>query len=214
MARTGCRTHILHVSSGLSVDVLRRAKAEGLPVSAETCPHYLTLDCDHIPDNATAVKYCPPIRDLHEQDALWAGLADGTLDGVVTDHSPASADMKAGTLATAWGGVSSLQVGFRAVLTGAMRRGLSLADVVRWMSCNTARLVGLDDRGDITPVLRADLAIIRPYERFVVDATALESRNPICACDGMTLNGVVTRTFVAGRDALSGVREGNLIVRP
>ena len=109
---------------------------------------------------------------------------------------------------------SSLQVGFRAVLTGAMRRGLSLADVVRWMSCNTARLVGLDDRGDITPVLRADLAIIRPYERFVVDATALESRNPICACDGMTLNGVVTRTFVAGRDALSGVREGNLIVRP
>ena len=162
----------------------------------------------------TAVKCCPPIRDLHEQDALWAGLADGTLDGVVTDHSPASADMKAGTLATAWSGVSSLQVGFRAVLTGAMRRGLSLADVVRWMSCNTARLVGLDDRGDITPVLRADLAIIRPYERFVVDATALESRNPICACDGMTLNGVVTRTFVAGRDALSGVREGNLIVRP
>lgn len=87
VARTGCRTHILHVSSGLSVDVLRRAKAEGLPVSAETCPHYLTLDCDHIPDNATAVKCCPPIRDLHEQDALWAGLADGTLDGVVTDHS-------------------------------------------------------------------------------------------------------------------------------
>ena len=214
VARTGCRTHILHVSSGLSVDVLRQAKAEGLPVSAETCPHYLTLDCDHIPNNATAFKCCPPIRDLHEQDALWAGLADGTLDGVVTDHSPASAHMKAGTLATAWGGVSSLQVGFRAVLTGAMRRGLSLADVVRWMSCNTARLVGLDDRGDITPVLRADLAIIRPYERFVVDATALESRNPICACDGMTLNGVVTRTFVAGRDALSGVREGNLIVRP
>lgn len=95
VARTGCRTHILHVSSGLSVDVLRRAKAEGLPVSAETCPHYLTLDCDHIPDNATAFKCCPPIRDLHEQDALWAGLADGTLDGVVTDHSPASADMKA-----------------------------------------------------------------------------------------------------------------------
>ena len=194
VARTGCRTHILHVSSGLSVDVLRRAKAEGLPVSAETCPHYLTLDCDHIPDNATAVKCCPPIRDLHEQDALWAGLADGTLDGVVTDHSPASADMKAGTLATAWGGVSSLQVGFRAVLTGAMRRGLSLGrrravDVVQ----HRTGLWDLTHRGDITPVLRADLAIIRPYERFVVDATALESRNPICACDGMTLNGVVTR---------------------
>lgn len=215
--RTAGGTHRLPHAYSARVQRSERGRAaagEGLPVSAETCPHYLTLDCDHIPDNATAFKCCPPIRDLHEQDALWAGLADGTLDGVVTDHSPASADMKAGTLATAWGGVSSLQVGFRAVLTGAMRRGLSLADVVRWMSCNTARLVGLDDRGDITPVLRADLAIIRPYERFVVDATALESRNPICACDGMTLNGVVTCTFVAGRDALSGVREGNLIVRP
>lgn len=217
--RTAGGTHRLPHAYSARVQRSERGRAaagedQRLPVSAETCPHYLTLDCDHIPDNATAFKCCPPIRDLHEQDALWAGLADGTLDGVVTDHSPASADMKAGTLATAWSGVSSLQVGFRAVLTGAMRRGLSLADVVRWMSCNTARLVGLDDRGDITPVLRADLAIIRPYERFVVDATALESRNPICACDGMTLNGVVTRTFVAGRDALSGVREGNLIVRP
>lgn len=217
--RTAGGTHRLPHAYSARVQRSERGRAaagEGrtMPVSAETCPHYLTLDCDHIPDNATAFKCCPPIRDLHEQDALWAGLADGTLDGVVTDHSLASADMKAGTLATAWGGVSSLQVGFRAVLTGAMRRGLSLADVVRWMSYNTARLVGLDDRGDITPVLRADLAIIRPYERFVVDATALESRNPICACDGMTLNGVVTRTFVAGRDALSGVREGNLIVRP
>lgn len=217
--RTAGGTHRLPHAYSARVQRSERGRAaagEGrrTAVSAETCPHYLTLDCDHIPDNATAFKCCPPIRDLHEQDALWAGLADGTLDGVVTDHSPASADMKAGTFATAWGGVSSLQVGFRAVLTGAMRRGLSLADVVRWMSYNTARLVGLDDRGDITPVLRADLAIIRPYERFVVDATALESRNPICACDGMTLNGVVTRTFVAGRDALSGVREGNLIVRP
>lgn len=162
VARTGCRTHILHVSSGLSVDVLRRAKAEGLPVSAETCPHYLTLDCDHIPDNATAVKCCPPIRDLHEQDALWAGLADGTLDCVATGHSPADAGMKAGTFATAWGGVSSLQVGFRTVLTGALKRGFASSDVVRWMSRNTARLAGLDDRGEIAPGLRADLAIVRP----------------------------------------------------
>lgn len=162
VARTGCRTHILHVSSGLSVDVLRQAKAEGLPVSAETCPHYLTLDCDHIPDNATEFKCCPPIRDLREQDALWEGLADGTLDCVVTDHSPADAGMKAGTFATAWGGVSSLQVGFRTVLTGALKRGFASSDVVRWMARNTARLAGLDDRGEIAPGLRADLAIVRP----------------------------------------------------
>ena len=126
--RTGCRTHILHVSSGLTVDILRDTKAKGLPITAETCPHYLTLDCDHIPDGNTAFKCCPPIHDMHEQDALWQGLVDGTLDFIATDHSPADAKMKSGTLATAWGGVSSLQVGFRAVLTEAMRRGLGLAD--------------------------------------------------------------------------------------
>lgn len=223
--RTAGGTHRLPHAYSARVQRSERGRAaagEGrrnCQVSAETCPHYLTLDCDHIPDNATAVKCCPPIRDLHEQDALWAGLARRHVGWCRHRSFPASADMKAGTLATAWGGVSSLQVGFRAVLTGAMRRGLSLADVVRWMSCNTARLVGLDDRGDITPVLRADLAIIRPYERFVVDATALESRNPICACDGMTLNGVVTRTFVAGgtrspecgRGILSFVRESESV---
>lgn len=143
VARTSCRTHILHVSSGLTVDSLRQAKAEGLPVSAETCPHYLTLDCDHIPDNATEFKCCPPIRDLREQDALWEGLADGTLDCVVTDHSPADAGMKAGTFATAWGGVSSLQVGFRTVLTGALKRGFALSDVVRWMPRTPHVLQGL-----------------------------------------------------------------------
>lgn len=212
VARTGCRTHILHVSSGLTVDVIRQAKAEGLPVSAETCPHYLTLDCDHIPDNATAFKCCPPIRDSHEQDALWRGLVDGTLDFIATDHSPADAKMKSGTLATAWGGVSSLQIGFRAVLTSALQRGLGLADVIRWMSQNTARFAGFTDRGVIAPGKRADLVVIRPNERFTVDATTLKSRNPISAFDGMTLNGVITHTFVGGAD--TEAREDNIITRP
>jgi allantoinase len=210
--RTGCRTHILHVSSGLTVDALRDAKAKGLPITAETCPHYLTLDCDHIPDNATAFKCCPPIRDLREQDALWRGLVDGTLDFIATDHSPADASMKSGTLATAWGGVSSLQVGFRAVLTEAMKRGLGIADAIRWMSCNTAKFAGFHDRGEIAPGKRADLVIIRPGERFTVDAAALKSRNPISAFDGMALNGVITRTFISGKG--TEARESNLIARP
>ena len=209
---TGCRTHILHVSSGMTVDVIRRAKAEGLPVTAETCPHYLTLDCDHIPDNATAFKCCPPIRDLDEQDALWQGLVDGTLDFIATDHSPADAAMKSGNLATAWGGVSSLQVGFRAVLTGARRRGLGLADAVRWMSGNTARFAGLADRGAIAEGKRADLAVLRPDAQFTVDARQLLSRNPISAFDGMTLNGVVTRTFIAWHTPQ--VCADNLVTRP
>lgn len=209
---TGCRTHILHVSSGLTVNVLREAKSKGLPISAETCPHYLTLDCDHIPDDATAFKCCPPIRDLHEQDALWQGLADGTLDFVATDHSPADAKMKAGPLATAWGGVSSLQVGFRAVLTKASEKGIGMTDVIRWMSYNTAQFARLHDRGEIAPGKRADMAIIRPGERFTVDASTLESRNPISAFDGMVLNGVITRTFVSGKG--TEAVQGNLIARP
>lgn len=196
--RTGCRTHLLHISCGASLDVIREAKAKGLPITAETCPHYLTIDCDHIPDGNTAFKCCPPIRSLDEQDALWAGLVDGTLDFIATDHSPATAAMKAGGLAKAWGGVSSLQVGFRAVLTEAKRRGLGLADAVRWMSENTARFAGLHDRGAIAPGMRADLVVIRPDERFTVHADELLSRNPISAFDGRVLDGVISRTMIGG----------------
>ncbi|WP_314688525.1 allantoinase AllB [uncultured Bifidobacterium sp.] len=210
--RTGCRTHILHVSAASTVSVLAGAKADGLPVTAETCPHYLTLDCDHIPDDDTAFKCCPPIRDLKEQDGLWKGLVDGTLDIVVTDHSPTTAAMKAGSLATAWGGVSSLQVGFRAVLTQARRRGLGLADVVRWMSSNVASFAGFGDRGAIAEGRRADLVVIRPDDTFVVDASRLASRNPISAFDGMTLNGVVSDVLVGGRTPAAGA--DHLISRP
>ncbi|MCH9276568.1 allantoinase AllB [Bifidobacterium amazonense] len=214
--RTGCRTHLLHISCGASVDEIRTAKAKGLPLTAETCPHYLTLDCDHIPDGNTAFKCCPPIRSLDEQDRLWQGLVDGTLDFVATDHSPADAKMKAGTLATAWGGVSSLQVGFRAVLTGARRRGLGLADAVRWMSANTAAFAGFHDRGAIAPGKRADLAIIRPDDTFTVHADELLSRNPISAFDGAVLNGPISRTIIGGRtvDVNAAGDPSNLIRRP
>lgn len=196
--RTQCRTHILHVSSGQTTAVIAAAKAEGLPITAETCPHYLTLDCDTIPDGNTAFKCCPPIRDKQEQDRLWQALLDGVLDIVVTDHSPTTPHMKAGSLATAWGGVSSLQVGFRAVLTAAQQRGLTLADVVRWMCANTAEFAGLHDRGVIAVGKRADLTVLRPDACFTVDATTLASRNPISAFDGMTLDGVVTHTLIGG----------------
>ena len=217
--RTGCRTHLLHISCGASVDEIRAATAKGLPLTAETCPHYLTIDCDHIPDGNTAFKCCPPIRDLDEQDRLWQGLVDGTLDFIATDHSPADAKMKAGTLATAWGGVSSLQVGFRAVLTEAKRRGLGLADAVRWMSTNTARFAGFHDRGAIAPGTRADLVVIRPDESFTVHADELLSRNPISAFDGRTLDGVISRTMIGGAtvhpaDRSEAGEATNLIARP
>ncbi|KFJ03640.1 allantoinase AllB [Bifidobacterium subtile] len=212
VAETGCRTHILHVSSGQTVGVIADAKKSGLPLSAETCPHYLTLDCNHIPDGDTAFKCCPPIRDKHEQDQLWQGLADGVLDIVVTDHSPTTAQMKSGPLATAWGGVSSLQVGFRAVLTEAKRRGFALPDVVRWMSAGSAQFVGLNDRGEIAPGKRADLVVLRPDESFTVHASELLSRNPISAFDGATLDGIVGRVLIGGVEPAA--RPSNLITRP
>lgn len=120
--------------------------------------------------------------------------------------------MKAGPLATAWGGVSSLQVGFRAVLTKASEKGIGMTDVIRWMSYNTAQFARLHDRGEIAPGKRADMAIIRPGERFTVDASTLKSRNPISAFDGMVLNGVIARTFVSGKG--TEAVQGNLIARP
>lgn len=127
--------------------------------------------------------------------------------------------MKAGTLATAWGGVSSLQVGFRAVLTEAKRRGLGLADAVRWMSTNTARFAGFHDRGAIAPGTRADLVVIRPDESFTVHADELLSRNPISAFDGRTLDGVISRTMIGGAtvhpaDRSEAGEATNLIARP
>lgn len=199
--RTGCRVHILHVSSGAAVDLIRAAKAEGVPITAETCPHYLVFRDDEIPDGNSAYKCCPPIRGAKDQDALWEGLADGAIDCIVSDHSPADAAMKAGGLATAWGGVSGLQVGFRAVLTEARRRGFSLAQVVEWMSESTANLVGLNDRGRIAPGTQADLVVVDPDQEFTVDVNDPQfwfSRNPISAYDGLVLQGAVLTAYVGG----------------
>ncbi len=132
--------HVLHLSSADALPLLAEAKADGVRVTAETCPHYLTLTAEEVPDGASAFKCCPPIREAANQDLLWQALADGTLDCVVTDHSPSTANLKTDDFATAWGGISGLQLSLPAVWTEARRRGHTLEDVVRWMSTRTARL--------------------------------------------------------------------------
>lgn len=199
---TGARVHVLHLSSARALDLIADARAEGLPVTVETCPHYLCFAAETIPDGASQFKCCPPIRDAGNRDELWHALRSGVIDMIVSDHSPATAEEKnrgAGDLQQAWGGVSGLQVGFAAVAHEARRRGIALNDVSRWMSHNTADLVGLRTKGRIAVGADADLAVYDGAAEFQVEAALLAHRNPMSAFDGMRLAGRVTETLVRGR---------------
>ncbi|MGZ8738141.1 MAG: allantoinase AllB [Nocardioides sp.] len=199
---TGCRMHVVHLAAATALPLLRAAHDAGVPVTAETCPHYLTFSVDEIPPGATSFKCCPPIRDATNRDRLWEGLADGTLIGVVSDHSPCPADLKAldtGSFADAWGGVSSLQVGLPAVWTGARDSGRGLADVVRWMASGPAARAGLSHKGLIEVGADADLCVLAPDESFEVDPEALQHRHPVTPYSGRRLFGVVRATWLAGR---------------
>ena len=165
--RTGARAHILHLSSAAALPMLAAAKAEGLPITVETCPHYLVFDEAHIPDGATEYKCCPPIRDTANQDALWAALQDGTIDMVVSDHSPSTADRKFagdGDFDVAWGGVAGLQFGLAAVWTAARTRGIPLETVLPWFTSAPADVVGLGAKGRIAPGADADLVVLDPEQ--------------------------------------------------
>lgn len=217
--RFDARVHVLHLSSADALPLLAEAKADGVRVTAETCPHYLTLTAEEVPDGASAFKCCPPIREAANQDLLWQALADGTLDCVVTDHSPSTADLKTDDFATAWGGISGLQLSLPAVWTEARRRGHTLEDVVRWMSTRTARLAGLDTRkGAVAPGHDADFAVLAPDAAFTVDPAALQHRNPVTAYAGRTLRGVVRSTWLRGERVYHNreftAPRGRLLTRP
>ncbi|TDE26883.1 allantoinase AllB [Nonomuraea mesophila] len=196
---TGARVHVLHVSSAACLDVLEQAQARGVAVTAETCPHYLTLAAEQVPEGDTAYKCCPPIRAEANRDLLWDGLGRGVLSCVVSDHSPSPAELKVPDFAAAWGGVASLQLGLRAIWTEASRRGYGLADVVRWMSANPAALAGITGKGGIAPGHDADLVAFDPAASDPVDAAALHHRNPVTAYHGRTLKGAVLTTWLRGR---------------
>lgn len=200
---TGGRVHILHLSSSDALAMLAAARREGVAITAETCPHYLTFSAEAIPDGATQFKCCPPIREAENRERLWQGLADGVIDCVVSDHSPCTADLKrfdTGDFGQAWGGIAGLQVGFPAVWTGARQRGFALTDVVRWMAERPAELVGLQHKGKIAIGCDADLCVFAPDEEFTVDAATLHHRNPVSAYHGRTLTGVVRSTWLRGNE--------------
>jgi allantoinase len=197
---TGARVHVVHVSSARVLPMLAEARRAGARITAETCPHYLIFAAEDIPDGATQFAACPPVREGDNRDLLWQGLADGTLDMIVSDHSPCAPSMKAdGDFGRVFGGISSLEVGPRAVWTHAAKRGFGLEQLCRWMSEKPAALGGFGDRGRIAIGQRADLCVFDPDGEQTVHADALRHRHAVTPYDGVTLRGSVIQTWLAGR---------------
>jgi allantoinase len=212
---TGCRVHILHLSSSDALPMIASARRDGVRVTVETCPHYLTFTAEEIPDGATQYKCCPPIREADNRELLWQGLADGVIDLVVSDHSPCTPELKrfdVGDFGVAWGGVSSLQLGLPAVWTEARRRGHSLRSVVDWMATRPAAFAGLLRKGQVALGYDADFCVFAPDDAFVVDPKHLHHKNPVTPYAGRPLAGVVRRTWLRGQP-VGEQPHGRLIAR-
>lgn len=204
----GTRVHIVHLSSADAVPVLRKAQAAGVRITAETCPHYLHFAAEEVPAGATEFKCCPPIRERENREELWQGLADGTIDFIVSDHSPCPGEMKlreSGDFMNAWGGIASLQLRLPIIWTEARRRGFTVHDMTKWLCANPARQVSMQARkGAIAVGNDADLVVWNPHEQFTVAAGALHHRHKITPYEGEVLSGIVQKTFLRGRKIYDG----------
>ncbi len=213
---TGAAVHLLHLSSSDAAPMVRSARRDGIAITAETCPHYLVFEAQSIAEGATQFKCCPPIREADNREDLWTALGRGDIDCIVSDHSPCVPELKGlehGDFGTAWGGISSLQIGLPAVWTEARRRGHGIGDVVRWMAQRPAEIVGLARKGRIAPGCDADLVAFAPDAAFVVDPGRLFHRNPVTPYADRALAGVVRRTWLRGALVTDGEPRGRLIRR-
>jgi allantoinase len=217
-----CHVHVVHLSSADALPMIAQARAEGLPLTVETCPHYLTFAAEEIPDGETRYKCMPPIREAENRERLWEALSAGLIDTIGSDHSPAPPEIKrfdTGDFLDAWGGISSVQLVLPVIWTEARQRGFSMVDLVRWMSRNPAALVGLDDRkGAIAPGFDADLVVFDPDASFTVEPSSLFFRHKATPYEGRHLSGRVEQTFVRGQKVFEGGRHvggpvGRQIVR-
>lgn len=201
------RLHIVHLATWQALDELRAARAEGLPVTVETCPHYLHFSAEEIADEATLCKCAPPIRSRENREKLWQGLRDGVIDLVATDHSPCLPSMKqleTGNFKTAWGGIASLSVALPVMWTDASRRGFTLRDIARWMAEGPAELAGCGWRkGRIAAGCDADLVVFEPEAEFTVAPERLHYRHAVSAYMGEKLRGVVKATYLRGKQVFA-----------
>ena len=199
---TGCRVHVVHLAAAEAVPLLSSARARRLPVTVETCPHYLSFAAEEIADGATPFKCAPPIRERENREALWAALGAGVIDLVATDHSPCPPALKrleSGDFFAAWGGIASLELSLAAVWTAARTRGFTPANLAQWMCERPARLAGLDGtKGAIAKGMYADLVAWDPTEEWTVDAAALNQRHKLTPYAGRKLVGRVRRTYLRG----------------
>jgi allantoinase len=214
------RVHIVHLSSERSLRVLGEARARGIKVSAETCPHYLTFAAEQIPDGATCYKCAPPIRVAKTREALWAALVAGKIDGIVSDHSPCPPELKCeetGNFFEAWGGIASLQLGLSAVWDGARARGIHAERLADWMSAAPAKLAGLDEsKGRLEPGRDADIVVWDADSQIVVTPETLQHRHKITPYIGRKMYGEVLTTYVAGnvvyeKGQIAGAPTGRLL---
>jgi len=218
-AEYSARVHIVHLSSAEALPAIRSARAAGIALSVETCPHYLTFAAEEIVDGATAFKCAPPIRSRANRDRLWAALVDGDIDLVATDHSPAPPALKHlddGDFLRAWGGVASLQIGLPIVWTAAAARGVPMERVADWLAAHPARLANLPAKGAIAVGRNADLVVFDPDAEWTVDAKSLHHRHPVTPYDGHRLRGQVLTTILRGvtvfdRGVVAPVASGRLL---
>lgn len=203
------RVHVVHLSSAGGLDTIRRARSENMPLTAETTPHYLHFSAESVPDGATEYKCAPPIRELANRELLWAALEDGTIDCVVSDHSPCAPQLKCreeGDFTAAWGGIASLQLVLPVIWTEGAKRGVALERLPEWLCEGPALLAGLSGKGRIAAGFDADLVIWKPEESFVVNPEMLEHRHKVTPYAGQTLQGVVTKTYLRGQEIFGSPR--------
>ena len=194
--------HVVHLSSASALPMLREAREEGLPITVETCPHYLCLTAEEVPEGETVYKCAPPIRDAANQDALWEGLADGVIDFVISDHSPCTPGLKridTGDFGSAWGGIASLSLGLPSLMGEAQRRGHAFGELARWLSAAPAKFAGLETKGAIAAGMDADLCAFDPDARFDVTTEDLHFKHRVSPYLGKKLRGRVERTWLRGQ---------------
>lgn len=216
-----CRTHIVHVSSAGSIDLIRKAKEKGLPLTAETAQHYLYFDAANIKEGATSFKCAPPIRSRENNDRLWEGLREGVIDWVATDHSPAPPAMKeleSGDFMKAWGGISSVQLALSALWTVTRKKGGVPGDLVKWLCEGPAALIGESGRrGKIIQGAIADLVVWDPHREFLVTKEILQHKHKITPYLEERLYGVIGQTWLGGvrvfeDGVLTGFNQGKIIL--
>ena len=194
--------HIVHLSSSDALPMIAQARAEGLKLTVETCPHYLCLTAETIPDGGTLYKCCPPIRERQNRERLWQGLIDGVIDFIVSDHSPCTPQLKAlgsGDIGAAWGGISALQFGLSLIWTEGKKRGFSLHDLAYLMAQAPADIANIGhQKGRIAVGYDADFCVFDDTASQVISAEIIKHKHKVSPYIGQTLQGCVTETWLRG----------------